>query len=349
MANGKFIDDVIEYKEDDIEKIQTKPTMYMSYLGQKGALHLVKEMINNAIDECINSHSPGNLVTVYLDETENTVTISDNGRGLPPESSEMACTKLQAGSKFTRSGSGGSAGENGVGMTAANALSSKFQIIIYRYGEKYDIVFENGKKVKDLVCSKIKDKDRHGTTIILQPSRYYLGDDCDISSDELLSWIEKIIFLISSDIQINVGVKKKGKESLINKKYRNKNGLADYIKTMCAKPYIDPIHFIDTMKIKERIHGEEFDRFIGLEVAFTYNQTSIDFEVDSFCNFVHTIDNGHHVDGVRQALVQYLSKQTKESLNAKEVKTLDIIPNDVTQGMVLTLYLSTNLSTQFTG
>lgn len=109
-----FIDDKIEHKEDDIEKIQTKPNMYISYLGQKGALHLAKEVINNAIDECINKNSPGNTIDIYLDENENTLKVIDNGRGIPFESIELACTKLQSGSKYTREGSGGSAGENGV-------------------------------------------------------------------------------------------------------------------------------------------------------------------------------------------------------------------------------------------
>ena len=88
--------------------------MYISYLGSRGALHLSKELINNAIDECINRNSPGDTIEVFLDESENTITVSDNGRGIPFENMVVVCTKLQSGSKFTREGSGGtSAGENG--------------------------------------------------------------------------------------------------------------------------------------------------------------------------------------------------------------------------------------------
>ena len=114
MNENKFIDDNIRYIESDIVKIQTKPGMYISYLGSRGALHLSKELINNAIDECINKNSPGDSITVHLDEGENTITVSDNGRGIPFDDMIIVCTTLQSGSKFTREGAGGtSAGENG--------------------------------------------------------------------------------------------------------------------------------------------------------------------------------------------------------------------------------------------
>ena len=101
---SKFIDDKITHIESDIEKVQTKPSMYISYLGSKGALHLCYELINNAIDECINTNSPGDTVTINLDETENTITVSDNGRGIPEKDMEIVSTTLQSVSQFTREG-----------------------------------------------------------------------------------------------------------------------------------------------------------------------------------------------------------------------------------------------------
>ena len=111
----KFIDDKIEHIESDIEKIQTKPGMYIAQIGSMGALHLCKELINNAIDECINKNSPANNIDIFLDEGENEITVSDNGRGIDFKNLILVCTTLQSGSKFTREGSGAnSAGENGV-------------------------------------------------------------------------------------------------------------------------------------------------------------------------------------------------------------------------------------------
>jgi DNA gyrase/topoisomerase IV subunit B len=110
----KFIDDKITHIESDIKKIQVKPSMYIGPIGSRAALHLCFELINNAIDECINTNSPGDTVSIILDETENTITVSDNGRGINEKDIEIVCTTLQSGSKFTREGTGeGSAGENG--------------------------------------------------------------------------------------------------------------------------------------------------------------------------------------------------------------------------------------------
>lgn len=348
MSN-KFIDDEITHIESDIKKIQTKPNMYISYLGTKGAMHLCYELINNAIDECINTNSPGNLVTINLDESTNTITVSDNGRGIAEKDMEIVCTTLQSGSKFSREGSGeGSAGENGVGLTACNALSERFEIIVTRYGKKSIIGFTEGELTTPLTTKPIKDTDKHGTTFVVKPSKIYMGEDCDIIGDDLMCWIEKIIHLTPQDITINLSIKKKGKDALITKKYKNKYGLYDYCKKLCKKPLLDPIHLLDTKKLKESFHGREVERFLGLEFAFTYNSDSVEFEADSFCNFVNTIDNGVHVDAVKQAIMQIISKATKDGLSERDAKKLEITFNDVAQGMLLTVNLSTTFPPMFT-
>ena len=51
---SQYKDDKMEYIESDIQKIQMKTAMYISYVGRKGALHLAKEVIQNAIDEAAN-------------------------------------------------------------------------------------------------------------------------------------------------------------------------------------------------------------------------------------------------------------------------------------------------------
>lgn len=357
----KFKDDVIDHKESDIEKIQTKPNMYISYLGEKGALHLCKESINNMIDECINPNSPADQVDIYLDEETNTITISDNGRGIPFDKLELVCTKLQAGSKFTREGSGGSAGENGVGMTAVNALSDLYEVVSIRYKEKAKLQFYRGKKVSDISVKKIT-KDDHGSLVTFKPSPIYLGEDCMINTDELIDWVSKISYLMPTDKKLNISVNKKGKESVIQKKFRNKDGLYDYCKKLSTKPILDPIHFMKSKTFNEfiRVPGKdgngkdiivekELKRFMGLEVAFTFNSGSMEMIADSFCNFVNTVDNGTHVEAVKQGITWFFSDYIKNNLTPRESKTLEILNNDITQGLVLTVYLSTDMQPQFSG
>lgn len=111
-----YRDDKIEHIEDDVEKIQVRTGMYISYKGYKGALHLTKEVINNAIDELTNLEAikiGSGAIDIHYDENTNTITVIDDGRGLPFEDVIKVSTKLQSGSKFRRQYNKKSAGENG--------------------------------------------------------------------------------------------------------------------------------------------------------------------------------------------------------------------------------------------
>ena len=139
---SQYKDDKMEYIESDIQKIQMKTGMYISYVGRKGALHLAKEVIQNAIDEAANPKSPAKNIEVTLDVADGSLKVEDDGRGIP-ETAEIPmtilCTKLNSGSKFTREQGGASSGENGVGLTATNALSSMFRWESHRDGTCHSI------------------------------------------------------------------------------------------------------------------------------------------------------------------------------------------------------------------
>ena len=357
---AKFIDDKIVHKDNAIEQIQINPNLYISYIGEKGVLHLFKEIFNNCVDECINPYSPGKEISIFIDGIENSVTVSDDGRGIPFESMELVCTKLHAGSKMTREGSGSSAGQNGIGMTAVNALSDYFEIVSYRYGEEGRIRFEKGKKVLGPVSKKGK-KNLRGTTIIFKPNAFFMGSDCKINVELVYQWLEKISCLISNDIKITLSASGVGKESTFTKTFKN-NTLADLTKKMCGKAVVSPVRCLDGIKVKEIVKDtkkdetgdtiafeKELERTIGLEFAFTYDNTSSEFTVDSFCNFVNTIENGEHVDAVKSAVIFYLTRETKKELNAREASQFDIIQSDVLKGLTMCINVATDMTPMFTG
>ena len=92
-----FKDDVIEHIEDDIEKIRVRTGMYISYRGEKGALHLGRELTNNAIDVVEDEDTPGKNVTIHFDENTNELKVSDDAQGIPFDKVELISTKLQTG------------------------------------------------------------------------------------------------------------------------------------------------------------------------------------------------------------------------------------------------------------
>lgn len=130
MTNN--FDTKIQYIEDDIEKIQTKPNLYIQKYGDAGIFHLFKEIAQNCIDEetdpaCIAflQHIKENTskmpIKIVHDVISDRVTIEDCGRGIPEDdySVEIVCTKNQSGSKFHRDQGGASSGEFGVKTGAA--------------------------------------------------------------------------------------------------------------------------------------------------------------------------------------------------------------------------------------
>lgn len=349
----KYEDDNIVHKEDDLEKIQTSPGMYISYTGAKGSLHLCKEITNNMVDECINTKSPADTIDLIFDEPTSEFACRDNGRGIPHESLEVVCTKIQSSGKFGRRGSGGaSAGQNGVGLTAINALAKLFMLTSFRAnGEKRSIVFNEGKKVDDI--STKCDPKEHGTLCVFRPSEKYMGKNCKIVADDLVEWITKLSYQIPQEITMNLSVNRTGKAASQHLTLRNKNGMYDYLKKYASGLIIEPVHIKDKCKVMDTIlndEGEEesIERFLGMEVAFSFTTNDVPF-IDSFCNYVNTIDGGFHLSSVQDAVAKFLFRETKESLTEKEKEKLEIKFMDVTNNLSVAVNVLTDLDPNFRG
>lgn len=337
--------DVITHIENDIEKIQTKPGMYMSYLGDNGARHLSFEVINNAIDECINKNSPGDRIDITYNISTDILTVEDNGRGLPVKSMRVACTKINAGSKFTREQSGNSAGENGCGLTCVNAMSTMFNMIVNPYDEarEYHLEFSEGKEQK---CYDVSgDKKIHGTRIEFAPSQKYLGRGTKMPYKEVIEWVKKQSYQIDEKIKITFEVYK-GTKLVEEYKFKTST-IKDYLSEKIDGK-IGPMIFLTkstTFNEVKRITSKTNDvqkKNAKITFAFAYSNAVEPF-TDSFCNFVNTIDNGDHLDGVKESICRYLAKATKDSLTEREKSKLDILWSDVQSGLNLVVNFQTNM------
>lgn len=113
MSSKKIIDDSFSNITNDIQRVQTKPTMYISYTGNRAFLHLTHELVNNVLDEYKNANNVSDdTFSIIYDRMDNMFYVEDNGRGIPFENLESACTILHSGTKMHRE-HGDSAGENG--------------------------------------------------------------------------------------------------------------------------------------------------------------------------------------------------------------------------------------------
>ena len=361
MAQFEF--DKFDVREKDIEKIQEKPGQYIGELGPAGALHCAKEIINNGIDECTNKRSPGNKLKITVDPTPNKteLTCEDNGRGIPFDIIETICTILQSSSKFTRTeGGGASAGENGCGMKASNALGEQFKVETAHDGKVATLEFKQGKKVKEMTI-KDTDPSKHYTKFTFRPSKIFLGKKCDINPQGLIDWLDKLQYNCPPGLTIELTVLPVVKAEKPTKHvFKNKNGFGEYLKTKVEKPVTPYYSFEDLYSVKElltvRNEGNpigpigteyEVDRNILLLYSFTLvDDPNLVFN-DSFCNFVNTTEHGTHFDACKRTIITFLQKETTKTFNNRDMKGLTITNKDVENALCLTVSVNTDLNPQF--
>jgi DNA gyrase subunit B len=152
---------------DDITAIRTTPGMYIGPVYTPD--QLMYEILDNAIDECINGYA--NKITIELQETGECI-ITDNGRGIPihdvilendikQDSIIVACCKLHSGAKFDNNAYKFSIGMHGVGLVAVNALSTYMRVSVKKDNLIYDYNFENGKFIEKNIFDIEKDIDEN--------------------------------------------------------------------------------------------------------------------------------------------------------------------------------------------
>lgn len=303
---------------DDVKKIRQRIEPYIGYRGYMGFRHLIKEIIQNSIDEY--SCGVASFVKIEYDEKTHVVKISDDGRGIPPEVIVPIFTVLQSSGKFNKGGDNAykmAAGENGVGTTATNALSDYVNVTVFRNGTQTNVLFEDG--VATNTKNKKCDKDKHGTIVEFKPSQKYLGKDVyDLDYNEILELSDYLSYLAKGCKLINEIKTKEGKS--IKKTFKSDLGIVDKIKNTKGK-LIEPIYikFVEEDKI--------------IEVALLYTNDS-DENITSYANYCTTVDHGTHVVGFKQGLSNAVTRLIKENMSESEKKKYNVIADDAKSGLV---------------
>ena len=352
MSSKKIIDDSFSNITNDIQRVQTKPTMYISYTGNRAFLHLTHELVNNVLDEYKNANNVSDdTFSIIYDRMDNMFYVEDNGRGIPFENLESACTILHSGTKMHRE-HGDSAGENGVGLTATNALSEVFEITSYRDGQMRMLQFKNGIKTIDTTTS-VRDVNKHGLLVGFKPSSVYLGKSTlDVEDFEL--WLTKLIFMQKPSIKINFTYRPSGREQTVVKVYQNKTGIdgfldklapeADYLKTPIVLSGHTNIMENDIPIISENneVNLIDMERDIDLKVVINFKPDSQETIKYSFCNDIENIEHGEHSNSVLNAIITFFKKKVKEDSKKEEI---EITNNDILFGLAFMVSMNTNYST----
>ena len=134
---------------EGLDAVRKRPGMYIGSTDSRGVGHLVNEILDNSTDEAVAGHARHIEITVHPDGS---VQVDDDGRGIPTDVNaksglsgvELVLTRLHAGGKFGGSGYKASGGLHGVGASAVNALSRRFDVEVRRDGKVHRMSFRHG-------------------------------------------------------------------------------------------------------------------------------------------------------------------------------------------------------------
>ncbi|MEL6255131.1 MAG: DNA topoisomerase IV subunit B [Bacteroidota bacterium] len=286
------------YNEDSIksldwrEHIRLRPGMYIGKLGDgssqdDGVYILVKEVIDNSIDEYVMGH--GKKIDISIKEGE--VVIRDFGRGIPLGKVIDCVSKINTGGKYDSEAFKKSVGLNGVGTKAVNALSDYFRVESVREGKIKVAEFEKGDLIKDHKVKK--SKEENGTTVVFRPDKSVFKN-YRFRPEYLENQIWNYAYLNS------------GLSLFMNgKRFYSKNGLLDLLQNKTDPEAIRyPI-----------IHLKGYD----IEVALTHGN-SYGEEYYSFVNGQYTSQGGTHLQAFREAVVKTVREFYNKSFDTTDVR-----------------------------
>ena len=305
---------------EGLEAVRRRPSMYIGNVDIEGLHHLVYEVVDNSIDEAMAGHC--DTIHVIL-HTDNRVSVSDNGRGIPVEihqtegipACELVMTKLHAGGKFDKDSYKVSGGLHGVGISVVNALSSELEMEVYKDGKIYHQTYSRGLKQTELTIKG--ETTKKGTKIVFRPDFEVMNQN-EFNFETLSRRMQELAFLNCS-IRIII----EDEHSAEKVDFHYEGGLISFVEYLnrTSTALHDPIY----------IKGDKKD--VQIEVAIQYNDTFKE-KFYSFANNIRTTEGGAHVSGFKSAFTRTINTYLSNSNNIpKNMQNLKISGDDMREGV----------------
>jgi DNA gyrase subunit B len=319
---------------EGLEAVRRRPGMYIGTTDIRGLHHLVREVLDNSIDEAMNGTC--DRIDVWIHKS-NDITVADNGRGIPVDKQqqtgksalEVVHTILHAGGKFGGAGYKVSGGLHGVGVSVVNALSTELVVEVHRDGKVYTQTYARGKPagpVKTITKPQLppppaiewKERARlTGTVTRFTPDpEVFPIIEWDVTVIE--QWLRETAYL-NKGLYLRLHDERSDAEA----NYYFDGGIMSFVRhlnrshhVVHAKPvYVEKTYENDTV----------------VEVALQYNDSFIE-KVYTFANNINTIDGGAHLTGFRNALTRTLNAYARKNGQLKE-SDQNLTSEDVREGL----------------
>ena len=302
-----------------LEGVRKRPAMYIGDTSENGLHELVKEIVNNSIDEAMAGRCSRIDVTIT---TRGTARIQDNGRGIPTDfhvaenksGVEVVMTMLHAGGKFDKKAYQVSGGLHGVGASVVNALSEWCTVEVWQKGKVHLQRYSRG--VPETGLEVIGDTDQTGTIIEFKPDAEVF-ENVEFSFEFIAIRLRELAFL-TKGVEINIRDDRSGEVD----RYLYEGGVQEFVRFLNegrSMLHPDPIY----------LQGERDG--VVVEVALQYND-GYQETLFTYANNIKTDEGGTHLVGFRSALTRTINNYATRNNLLKNVK-FNLSGDDTREGI----------------
>ncbi|NQW05541.1 MAG: type IIA DNA topoisomerase subunit B [Acidobacteria bacterium] len=321
---------------EGLEPVRRRPGMYIGGVGSSGLHHLVWEILDNAIDEAMNGHA--SLITVTLHDDGASMTVVDDGRGIPVDKHpttktsalEVIFTTLHAGGKFEGQNYKTAGGLHGVGASVVNALSRELVATIKRDGATWEQRYKQGAPQGGV--KKLGPARGTGTTVYFRPDSTIFPKiqfEPPVIRDriEVASYLHKGLKIVFEN-QAATG------DELRREVFEHSEGIADYLKKILVDRKATAVHELPFLL--RRDHDET-----GMKLDLVLQWTeSTDEHLRSYVNGIPTASGGTHENGFRAGI----GKAIRNFIDTHSLspKGVTLTAEDIREGMtgVLSIFIT---------
>ena len=306
---------------EGLDAVRKRPGMYIGPTDINGLHHMIKEVVDNSVDEALAGYANRIIITIHKDGS---VKVIDNGRGIPVDihpkhkvsALQLATTELHAGGKFGDGGYKVSSGLHGVGLSVVNALSIHLRAEVRRHGKLWMQEYVTGKPVADVRA--IGPAEGTGTAIHFMPDVAIFKDGIDYNFMALAQRFREMAYLTKG---LHFQFTDERDDQVLN--FYFEGGIISYVRHLNKGK---------TALHKQPFYAERTVNDVAVEVAMQYTETYDTDSVYTFANNINNTDGGAHLSGFRTAMTRVINTYARAKNILKENEA-NLTGEDVREGL----------------